>query len=286
MPFTVPTGVTSRPIAVIGAGTLGRRVALMFATRGGEVRIFDPLPPVRADAVEFVTSELPAVVATIESGAAGRAVAAEDLGSAVAGAWLVIEAVPEKFELKASVLAALDDASDADALLATNSSSFPSSVFASTVRSPERLLNMHFFMPPAQRAVELMSSGATDPRALELLQLTLPLFGLRPFVARQESMGFIFNRVWAAMKREVLQVVAEGVATPEDIDALWKLNTGLPFGIFQGMDQVGLDVALDIEENYASRYPHLSEAPRRLLRQYVDAGHLGVKSGRGFFTYD
>ena len=131
-----------------------------------------------------------------------------------------------------------------------------------------------------------MSSGATDPRALELLQLTLPLFGLRPFVARQESMGFIFNRVWAAMKREVLQVVAEGVATPEDIDALWKLNTGLPFGIFQGMDQVGLDVALDIEENYASRYPHLSEAPRRLLRQYVDAGHLGVKSGRGFFTYD
>lgn len=198
----------------------------------------------------------------------------------------MIEAVPERFDLKTSVFKALDASADADAILATNSSSFPSSVFASDVAAPQRLLNMHFFMPPAQRAVELMTSGATDTQVFELLQLELPRFGLQPFVAREESMGFIFNRVWAAMKREVLQVVADGVATPEDIDALWKLNTGLQTGIFQGMDQVGLDVALDIEENYASRYPNLSEAPRQVLRRYVEEGRLGVKTGRGFYTYE
>lgn len=286
MSIAVPTDVMTRPVAVIGAGTLGRRVALMFAAGGSEVRIYDPAESARRGAVAYVQSEISTVAATIEGDELGRALEAKALPEAVSGAWLVIEAVPEKFELKSSVFEALDASADADAILATNSSSFPSSVFASIVRSPERLLNIHFFMPPAQRAVELMTSGSTHPQVFEVLQLALPRFGLQPFVARQESMGFIFNRVWAAMKREVLQVVADGVATPEDIDALWRLNTGLAIGIFEGMDQVGLDVALDIEENYASRYPNLSEAPREVLRRYVDEGYLGVKTGRGFYTYD
>lgn len=286
MSFSVPTNAIDRPIAVIGAGTLGRRIALMFTAGGSEVRIYDPVESARRDAVAYVQSEASAVAATIGAGEAAHVMEEQALPAAVSGAWLVIEAVPERFDLKTSVFKALDASADADAILATNSSSFPSSVFASDVAAPQRLLNMHFFMPPAQRAVELMTSGATDTQVFELLQLELPRFGLQPFVAREESMGFIFNRVWAAMKREVLQVVADGVATPEDIDALWKLNTGLQTGIFQGMDQVGLDVALDIEENYASRYPNLSEAPRQVLRRYVEEGRLGVKTGRGFYTYE
>ncbi|WP_234315734.1 3-hydroxyacyl-CoA dehydrogenase family protein [Streptomyces albus] len=284
--FAVPQDPMTRPVAVIGAGTLGRRIALMFATRGGEVRIYDPSANARRDATEYVGSELPEVVQTVPSGTPGRVVTTDELASALPGAWLVIEAVPEKFELKLSVFAALKEAADPDAILTTNSSSYPSSSFASTLSAPERLLNAHFFMPPAQRAVELMTSGTTDSRVFELLRAVLPEYGLHPFVARRESMGFIFNRVWAAMKREVLQVVADGVAAPEDVDALWRMNTGLPTGIFEGMDQVGLDVVLDIEENYARAYPHLSEAPRQLLRTYVDAGHLGVKTGRGFYPYE
>jgi 3-hydroxybutyryl-CoA dehydrogenase len=285
MPHPLPADLERRPVAVIGAGTLGRRIALMFASRGGEVRVHDASREATTAATEFVAAELPALVATIEGGIPGRVTPVTELATAVEGAWLVIEAVPEQLEMKVALFARLDDLAEHDAILATNSSSFPSRELITHVRRPERVLNMHFFMPPQQRAVELMSCGRTDRAVMELLTRELPRIGIRPFEARKESMGFIFNRVWAAMKREVLDVAAQGISTPEEIDELWMMNTGFPEGIFRSMDRIGLDVVLDIEENYASVYPHLPEAPRRLLRQYVDAGQLGVKSGRGFYEY-
>ena len=285
MTTTMPTDFETRPVTVIGGGTLGRRVALMFAARGGEVRIVDAAEEAAAEAVAYVERELPALVGAIDGGAVGRAAAFSDLPSAVAGAWLVVEAVPERRELKSEIFGRLDRYADHDAILATNSSSYPSSALISGVERPERVVNLHFFMPPQQRAAEIMSCGKTDAEVLAFLSSVLPHFGIRPFVAKTESMGFIFNRVWAAIKREALQVVASGVATPEEFDDLWRLNTGLPIGVFQGMDRVGLDVALDIEESYAAKYPELPSAPRELLREYVQAGRLGVKTGRGFYTY-
>ena len=106
-----------------------------------------------------------------------------------------------------------------------------------------------------------------------------------PFEARRESTGFIFNRIWAAIKREALAVVAEGVARPEDVDGMFKVNWRALDGPFQLMDQVGLDVALDIENHYAEEFPHLPKNVRDLLQDYVDAGKLGVKTGEGFYTY-
>jgi 3-hydroxybutyryl-CoA dehydrogenase len=113
----------------------------------------------------------------------------------------------------------------------------------------------------------------------------LPEFGVYPFEARKECTGFIFNRVWAAIKRESLAVVAEGVARPEDVDGMYKLNLGAPAGPFQLMDLVGLDVALDVENHYTEVFPHLPTHARDLLQSYVDAGKLGIKSGEGFYTY-
>ena len=110
----------------------------------------------------------------------------------------------------------------------------------------------------------------------------MPHFGLYPFEARRESTGFIFNRVWAAVKRESLEVVAEGVSTPQDVDQMFQLNTG-GAGPFRMMDQVGLDVVLDIEEHYCAEHPEYPEGPRRLLRTYLEQGRLGVKSGAGFY---
>ncbi|MFF3919772.1 3-hydroxyacyl-CoA dehydrogenase family protein [Streptomyces sp. NPDC001852] len=106
-----------------------------------------------------------------------------------------------------------------------------------------------------------------------------------PIGGHQKSTGFIFNRIWAAIKREALEVVAEGVSTPQDVDEMWKINTGAPAGPFRMMDQVGLDVVLDIEKHYAAENPALPTGPRELLEKYVDAGHLGVKTGQGFYTY-
>ena len=104
-----------------------------------------------------------------------------------------------------------------------------------------------------------------------------------PFHVRRESDGFIFNRIWAAIKRECLMVVEEGVAPPEDVDAHVAIFTAAAFRPFRLMDRVGLDVVLAIEEHYAEVRAGLPEGPRRLLRQYVDDGRLGVKTGRGFY---
>lgn len=286
MTHQLPEDVRDRPVTVIGGGTLGRRIALMFASGGAEARIHDLSADVRAAAVAFVEETLPSVVAGREGAEAGTIRAFDDLDEAVAGAWLVIEAIPERLDLKTPLFGRLDAAVAPDTILATNSSSYASRHVIGEVTHPERVLNMHFYMPPQQNAVDLMSDGQTDPAVIEFLRGELPHYGVHPFVAHRESTGFIFNRIWAAIKRESLAVVADGVSTPEDVDAMWMVNTGAPAGPFRMMDQVGLDVVLDIEDHYAAEDPHLPEGPRRLLHEYVDAGHLGRKTGRGFYGYD
>ncbi|MET8288214.1 3-hydroxyacyl-CoA dehydrogenase family protein [Streptomyces sp. NPDC048448] len=282
MTFALPTDTATRPVAVLGAGTLGRRIALMFATRGGQVRVYDPAVQAGQDARAYVEQQVAEVAAGIEGGTPGTVTATTDLAEALAGAWLVVESVPERLELKKRVFADLDRTADPDAILASNSSSYPTSEFIDHVTRPERVLNMHFYMPPQQPAVDLMSSGHTDRAVLDLLLRELPQYGVLPFEARRESTGFIFNRIWAAIKREALSVVAEGVSTPEDIDAMWASTMGTR-GPFRTMDQVGLDVVLDIENHYAAKNPNLPAGPRELLRRYIDAGHLGVKTGHGFY---
>jgi 3-hydroxybutyryl-CoA dehydrogenase len=280
VPFTPPRDPDSRPVAVVGAGTLGRRIALMFRTRGGDVRIADPSPDQRQAAEEFVRAQLPRLADV----STGEVTTSAEVDGAVADAWLVVECVPERLDLKRTVFEGLDRQSPPDAILATNSSSYPSSQLTDAVRTPERLVNLHFYMPPARTAVEVMSCGRTDQAVLDLLMERLPGYGLDPFLVRRESVGFIYNRIWAAIKREALAVAEEGVATPEEIDRIYALNEQ-GAGPFRRMDRVGLDVVLDIEEHYAEVREGLPEGPRRLLRRYLEEGRLGRKSGRGFYDY-
>jgi 3-hydroxybutyryl-CoA dehydrogenase len=277
--------IRNRPVAVIGAGTLGRRVALMFASRGGTVRVYARRAEQRAAATEYVTQNLPKLVADRGFGEVGVAVGAASLEEALDGTWLAVESVVEKLEVKIPLWGQIDRAAPPDTIFATNSSSYPSRLMAENVRDKARLCNTHFYMPPEVNALDLMSDGETDRGLLDTLRAVLPEFGVYPFEARQECTGFIFNRIWAAIKRESLAVVAEGVARPEDVDGMYKLNLGAAAGPFQMMDLVGLDVVLDIENNYAEEFPHLPKNVRDLLQTYVDAGKLGVKTGEGFYTY-
>jgi 3-hydroxybutyryl-CoA dehydrogenase len=283
MTFNVPTDFSNRPVAVIGAGTLGRRIALMFAAHGAEVNIYDLAEAQRQAAVDYVSQSLPALAKRLTDVVPGQVSAHADLAEAVREAWLVIEAIPERLELKRQVFGQLDELASADAILASNSSSYASRMFLDKVRHPERVLNIHFYMPPKQNAVDVMSCGKTDRDVIGFVLATLPRFGLYPFEARRESTGFIFNRVWAAVKRESLEVVAEGVSTPHEVDRMFEINTGSAAGPFRMMDQVGLDVVLDIEEHYCAEHPEYPEGPRRLLRSYIQRGRLGVKSGAGFY---
>jgi 3-hydroxybutyryl-CoA dehydrogenase len=277
--------VRDRPVAVIGAGTLGRRIALMFASRGGTVRIYARRDEQLASATQYVAQDLPRVIDGRGFGEPGVATGTTSLAEALDGAWLVVESAPEKLEIKIPLWGEIDQVAAPDTIFATNSSSYPSRLMAENVRDKTRLCNTHFYMPPEVNALDLMSDGETDRGLLDTMLAVLPEFGVYPFEARKECTGFIFNRIWAAIKRESLAVVAEGVARPEDVDGMYKLNLGSPAGPFQLMDLVGLDVALDIENHYVEEFPHLPTGPRDLLQSYVDAGKLGIKTGEGFYRY-
>lgn len=276
---------SKRPAVVLGAGTMGSRIALMLATRGGTVRLFDRQEATAKKALAYVEKTLPDVVASVQGGKSGHVTTAATLEEALGDSWLVIEALPEKWDLKTDIFGQLDQLAPADTILATNSSSFPSSQIVSKVKKKNRVLNTHFMMPPDKRAVELMSCGETDPSLIEDLARYFKEVGLSPYIARKESLGFIENRIWAAIKREALCVAAEGVSDPETIDRLYCETQGTAAGPFRMMDQVGLDIVLQIEEHYAKAFPHLPEAPRTLLRKMIAEDRLGVKSGRGFYDY-
>ncbi len=285
MSYTLPSNVDTRPVAVIGGGTLGRRIAAMFAAGGADVRIFDLSAAQRGAAVVYATEQAPGIRDRLGLTAphTGTVEATADLPGAVERAWMVVEAVPEKRDLKTDVLGTLDRLAAADAILASNSSSFATSELIDKVEHVERVLNTHYQMPPDLNAVELMSDGSTDEHIIPVLMAKLPQYGLVPFHVRGQSDGFILNRVWAAIKRECLMVVAEGVAPPEDVDRMWQLFVGAGIPPFRLMDRVGLDVVLDIEEHYAAVRPGIPDSPRILLREYLAQGRLGAKTGRGFY---
>jgi 3-hydroxybutyryl-CoA dehydrogenase len=283
--FSIPSDVDQRPVVVLGAGTLGARIALMFAAGGSPVRIFNRSEERAHAAKQFVEEQVEDVRRQLELAAAraGDVEVVRPMEDAVRGAWLVIESIAENLDLKRRIFGELDRTADGDAILATNSSSYPSSQMIDEVEHSERVLNMHFLMPPQARPVELMSCGRTDEGIIEALMERLPRYGLVPFHVRQQSIGFIFNRIWAAIKREALMVVAEGAATHDEVDRIWQEVFRSPAGPFRLMDQVGLDVVLDIEEHYAHIREGIPDGPRTLLREYLARGELGVKAGRGFY---
>jgi 3-hydroxyacyl-CoA dehydrogenase len=192
--------------------------------------------------------------------------------------------VPERLGIKKTIFTDLDSLAPQDAILASNSSSYPSSQIIERVTKPSRVVNTHYYMPPEQIAVEVMSCGKTSDAVIADLMERLPLYGVVPFHVRKESVGFIFNRIWAAVKRESLEVVEEGVSTPAEVDHIFEILLGTHGGPFRLMDKVGLDVVLDIEEHYAAIRPDLSAGSRKLLKQYIKEGRLGLKTGKEFYT--
>src|SRR3954468_5388749 len=285
--------------AVIGAGTMGRQIASLIAGSGRPVRIWDADPGMLAAARERIATEtrtlpdLPRYAhhqfrleppvdldALIE-----RIVLAESLADAVAGADIVIEAVREDLDTKLALFADLSRLAP-DAILTTNSSSLPSSQTAPAVQDPGRFLNTHFFAPVWSRPmVELMGSGATRPEVMAAAERFGKSLGLVTAVVRGDSKGFIINRVWRAVKRESLRVVDERHADPADVDRLWMLFFGTPYGPFGIMDMVGLDVVADIEASYQRVATDSADQPSAILHEKLKEGHLGEKSGRGFYTH-
>ncbi len=285
------TGTRQEPVAIIGAGTMGWQIALQLAAHGVPVKLYDRDPQVLNVALERIREE-GATLANHNllpvggTDAMDRVEPAQSLAQAVEDCWYVVEAIPERMELKRRLFAELSDVASPETVLATNSSSFRSAHLVSSTGQPERLMNSHFYNVPWQRSgVELMTCGVTDPAHIDRVAKFLRGCGLVPVIARAESTGFVFNRVWHAVKRESLKVVAEGVASPEEVDRLWCLSMQAEIGPFAMMDRVGLDVVLDIERHYADQSGNPDDDPPALLVEMVKRGELGRKSGRGFYRY-
>ncbi len=276
--------------AVVGAGTLGAQIAAMTAASGREVRLYDVVPGAADHAIDRLREMLGPVIAR------GRLAWDLDavlvpitpvatLADAVHDADLVIEAVREHLPTKREVFAQIGELNP-NALLATNSSSIPSSALADVVADPAKLVNLHFFTEFWDRsAVELMSCGETTPETMQVMEDFGRSLGLFTAVVHGESKGFIINRIWRAVKRESLAVVDAGHATPEDVDRLWALFWGTSIGPFGMMDRVGLDVVADIEDSYIALSQDPTDRRSSTLHAHVAAGKLGEKTGHGFYDY-
>ncbi len=288
-----------KSVAVIGAGTMGRQIAALIAASGRQVRLFDAASGALAAAPERIREELRTLprlpryahhAFRLEPPADHEALLARigvapSLTAAVIGADVVIEAVREDLETKRTLFAELDRLAP-EAILATNSSSIPSSLIASAVAAPGRLLNTHFFAPVWSRPmVELMGCGETTPETMERVEAFARSLGIVVAPVRGDSKGFIINRVWRAVKREALRVVDEGHAEPEDVDRLWMIFFGTPSGPFGIMDMVGLDVVSDIETSYQGVATDPADQPSAALHAKLAAGTLGEKTGQGFYDH-
>ncbi|KAH9219326.1 3-hydroxyacyl-CoA dehydrogenase [Leptodontidium sp. 2 PMI_412] len=275
-------------VAILGAGTQGRRLAYMWSRRGRPVHLVDQAPAALEGALKDI-DKFKNTIGKIDGHQHGTVstFSGEKLDEAMSGAWLVVENVPESLKLKRSVIQQLDEIADADTIVASNSSSFTIQEIIDSLdlKNPSRCVSLHSYWPPETPAIEIMGSNITKSEIIPRLMEECRNHGFEPFHVKKDSNGYIYNRIWAAIKREALFVAAEGIATPTEIDSIYKSVLKTPKGPFEQMDTVGLDVVKDIEEHYAENRDSLPREPRDLLARMIRDGKLGVKTGEGFYKY-
>ena len=280
-----------RSICVVGSGFMGWQIGLQCASYAYPVLIYDIYKEALIRAYGNISSELDSRilkgVLTVEEkdSILSRISMSENL-SAVSGGDLVIEATTERLEIKRKVFRDLDSICNRDTILATNSSSIRVSKIESVTSRGDRVLNTHFYSNPwSSKIVELMRGTITSDETINRTRDFMISIGMIPLTVLKESTGFIFNRVWRSVKKESLRLVDDGVATFEDVDRAWMSLYERNMGPFGMMDQVGLDVVKDIEMVYYEESGDPRDAPPRLLLDKVEKGMLGVKTGKGFYTY-
>jgi len=277
-------------IGVIGAGTMGNGIAQAFAAAGFPVVVHDMAPAAIERARDTIERNLGRQVkkATLTEGQAAEALARITLTTdvqAMADRHLVIEAVVERLEVKTAILKQLHDVCGPDTILASNTSSISLTALAAASGRPGRVIGMHFFNPvPVMALVEVIRALQTEEAVVEAVVAIATAIGKTPRLSK-DSPGFVVNRLLAPMINEAIACVHEGIATPEDIDAMMQMGANHPMGPLALGDLIGLDVVLDIMETLASGFGDPKYRPSPLLRQMVAAGWLGRKTGRGFATY-
>ena len=282
-------------IAIIGAGLMGHGIAQIFAVHGFPVSLLDVNDEVLAKAIENVRANLTLLAKNgigkkedIE-GAIGRIKTTRDLKEAVSGARFVVEAVAEQLELKQKLFQEMDEICSQDAILATNTSVISITEIAAKAKSRKRIVGTHFWNPPYLiPLVEVVPGEDTSPETVDLTYDLLKSVGKHPVKVKKDVPGFVGNRLQHALWREAISIVDQGIADAATVDEVIRNSFGLRLpvlGPLETADMVGLDLTLQIH-NYILKYIDRSTEPAPILKQKVEKGELGFKTGRGFQEWD
>ncbi len=277
-------------VGVVGAGTMGNGIAHVFAQNGYHVRLVDVSQDILDRALQTIRKNLErqakkAIIQESEIDTIlSRIQTATDV-DVMRDAQLVVEAVVENVDVKRELFQKLDTITAPEAILASNTSSISITEIAAATQRPQQVVGMHFFNPvPVMKLVEVIRGLATSDETFDRIMELSRKLGKEP-VAVNDYPGFVSNRVLMPMINEAIYCVMEGVATPEAVDTVMKLGMNHPMGPLTLADFIGLDVCLHILEVLHRELGDDKYRPCPLLRKMVAAGHLGRKSGKGFYEY-
>ena len=282
--------MTMQRVGVIGAGTMGNGIAHVFARSGFNVVLCDVEQQFLDRGLDTIAKNLEReaakgkITATDKAAALGRITPALERAK-VADCELIIEAATENFEIKAEIFRDLDRKTKPGVILASNTSSISITKIAALTKRPDKVIGMHFFNPvPMMKLVEVIRGLATSQATYETVRDLAVKLKKTP-VEVNDAPGFVSNRVLMPLLNEAIYTVMEGVATPQAVDEVFKLGMAHPMGPLTLADFIGLDVCLDIMRVLQDGLGDPKYRPCPLLIKMVDAGWLGKKSGRGFYSY-